>query len=165
MAKPKKTGHKSHDKIMEQDWQAKQGHNSGGVNPEVQGLFSEDEKLEDAIKTLQADRKAIRVRAKEEFGIPLRVWAIEKSMRKLDIYVRAEIEQAHADLKAMTGYQMAMNLLPPSDAQEDPIAVAEKKVANSKKSKKGKKANWQPIPSEDDDTYGLTADDIDDYAA
>lgn len=129
MAKPKKTGHKSHDKIMEQDWAAKEGHNSGGINPEVQNLFAEDEKLEESIKTLQKDRKSIRVRAKEEFGIPLRVWSIEKSMRKLDVNVRAEIEQAHADLKAMTGYQMAMNLVPPTPAEDnDPIEAASKKV-------------------------------------
>lgn len=133
MAKPKKTGYKSHDKIMEQDYEAKrarEGHNSGVINPQVQELFSDDEKLEESIKTLQKDRKAIRVRAKEEFGIPLRVWSIEKSMRKLDVNVRAEIEQAHADLKAMTGYQMAMNLVPPmsESGHNDPIEAASKKV-------------------------------------
>jgi hypothetical protein len=133
MGRPKKTGHKSHDKIMEQDYQAKriaEGHNSGGINPEVQNLFAEDEKLEDAIKVLQKDRKAIRVRAKEEFGIPLRVWAIEKAMRKLDVNVRAEIEQAHSDLKMMIGYQMALNLVAPAakDEENDPVEAASRKV-------------------------------------
>lgn len=169
MAKPKKTGHKSHDKIMEQDWEAKEGHNSGVVNPEVQKLFSDHEAIQESIKTLQKDQKSLRVRAKDEFGIPTRVFTIEMSMRKLDPNVRAEIEQAHADLKAMTGYQMALNLLPHSEGSEgeenDPVEAASKKVTNIKKGKKKKAYIPQPVSDDDDDTYGLTEDDMNDSAA
>ncbi len=165
MAKPKKTGHKSHDRVMEQDYQAKQravttGHNSGLINPLIQEIYSGYEQIEESIKALNKDKKALRVKAKEEFGVPTRVFSIELSMRKLDPNVRAEIEIAHQDLKAMLGYQMALNFHDDNVKSEknDPIEAARKKVtpfnkkATSKKIEakaKKKFVTGQPIPFDD----------------
>lgn len=120
---------------MEQDYQAKQkaaavGHNSGLVNPLVQEMYKQHEELAQSIKALQKDQKAIRVKAKDEFGIATRVFSIELQLRKLDVNVRAEIEQGHADLKAMLGYQMALQLAAPepTETDSDPIEAARKKV-------------------------------------
>lgn len=131
MAKPKKTGHKSHDKVMQEDWEAKQGHNSGGINPEMQKIYNDYEALEASSKALNKDKKTLRNRAKEEFGVALRVFNIELSMRKLDPVVRDEIEQGHRDLKSMLGYQMALNLSGIVDSDSgnyDPILAARNKV-------------------------------------
>lgn len=135
MGRPKKTGHKSHDKVIEQDWKAKEGHNSGAVNPEVQSLFAEHEAIHANIKILQKDQKALRVKAKDEFGIPTRVFTIIMGMRKLDPNVRAELESSILDTNAMLGYQMSLNLLPPATEEEgkDPLEAASKKVTSFKK--------------------------------
>ncbi len=159
-AKPRKTGHKSHDRVMEQDWQAKQktareeaskaggvGHNSnmGQVNPDVQGLFSKYDEIEAAIKVLNKDKAAIRNQAKDEFGISKRVFAIELSLRKLDPTVRADIELEHTDLKAMLGYQMALNLMEENDEETpDPVEAAKNKVVGISKATKTAKATKEP---------------------
>lgn len=138
-SKPKKTGHKSHDAIMEQDWKAKEGHNSGQMNEDVIGKFEEHERIEATIKALRGDQKAIRVTMKEEYGLPTVVVTRELQERKLDKSVRAEREAAAADLKAMLGYQFALNLIPAAaGGEKDPVEVAGLKVAN-KKSKSSKK--------------------------
>ena len=153
MAKPKKTGHKSHDKIMEQDWQAKQGHNSGITNPEVQQLFADHEKVQESIKTLQQDQKSLRVRAKEEFGIPTRVFTILIGMRKLDPNVRAELESAIQDTNAMLGYQMALDLVSPAPKGEghDPVEAASRKVTSIKRTDTPTLVSSQPAADDYDD--------------
>lgn len=136
MAKPKKTGHKSHDRIMEQDYEAKQraseGHNSNMVNPEIQEIFSKHEAIQADIKTLQKDQKALRVRAKDEFSIPTRVFTILIGMRKLDPNTRAELESSISDTNAMLGYQMALDLVQSNEKGEaqDPMEAARRKVVS-----------------------------------
>lgn len=163
MAKPKKTGHKSHDRVMQQDYEAKQrasmGHNSGLINPVIQKLYTDYEQIEQNIKALNKDKKALRVKAKEEFGVATRVFSIELSMRKLDENVRAEIEQGHADLKCMLGYQMALNFADQNakEMTSDPIEAARKKVTSIAKAalrggSKKKFVKGQPVPEDDEDS-------------
>lgn len=151
MAKPKKTGHKSHDKVMEQDYEAKrsrEGHNSGQINLDVIKMFEEHESIEENIKAMRSDQKALRVTLKEEYGLPTVVVTRELQQRKLDKNVRAERETAESDLKAMLGYQMALDLIVPKAEGQDPVEAAGKKVRGIRS---GSPVLVQPVADADND--------------
>lgn len=108
------------------------GHNSQ-INQALVDILDESLELDDKIRHLNKAKRDLRNKAKTEHGVLAGVFTHEIRLRKMDRDVRVQFESGIADLKIMTGYQIAMDLLPTTVARTeeeyvDPSAVASKKL-------------------------------------
>ncbi len=78
----KKTGHASHDKVVEQMTPKKEGHNSQLMNERVQEIFDEFMKLEEDKKEITKHQRELKAKAKLEYGILSDVFAHEIRLKK-----------------------------------------------------------------------------------
>lgn len=86
------------------------GHNSGQKNPVVVEILKEMLDSKDRQKNEAKLQRDCRNRLKTEFGILSSVTAYGLKMLSLDADVRIQFESGVADMRVMTGYQLALDL-------------------------------------------------------
>lgn len=113
----------------------KKGHNSKpGINPALQKIFTDYEKLEKDQKGISKAKRDLRLQAKDSHGVSVATFQHEIRMRKLEPTIRAEFEDECDKVKSMLGYQYQIEFDKEenADPDADPVAVGK---AESKKNK------------------------------
>lgn len=117
----KKTGHASHDKVMQQATK------TPGINTVLKDMVETYLKYEEDKKLINKAQREIRAKAKEEHGILSSVWSAEIRMRKMDPDVRIQYETGLEDFKVQLGHQFDIEEHI-AKVQKDPAKVAALKV-------------------------------------